>query len=485
VAALEILDRRIDARGLAVDLGLVDACQAAWETLAELLRERLVSITDGAVQRETKTKDMAAWLRVQGLTVSEGKGGFDAAAVQGLLAEAERRGLTAAAQVLRLRLALGKTSLAKFQTLQQATGGDGRLRGSLQFYGAHGTGRWAGRLVQTQNMPKGVLGRSPAKGPTYDMARKVIREHGTTALPAALYGTGEDPTPNCPGVPAVLGSLLRTCFVAAPGKTLYVADWSAIEGRGVIWLADDQTGLRAFADKKTDVYCVTASAIFGRPITKEDMERNKYGKPTFLGAGYGLGAARAEVQFGFDRATAEKAIAAYRATFPGVPALWRGLERAALTACAEPGRTVASAKGRVHWYHDGRHLHCRLPSGRELFYREALVGRSEKYDTPCLSYCYENFTTKQWERGQIWGGVLTENIVQALCCDLLGESLIRLDRDGWHPVLTVHDEILCEEDQGDPRFTVEKLCAAMCVLPAWAKGFPIAAEGYAAPYWRK
>lgn len=499
------LDRRINDRGVAVDLDLVRRLRSLAVDLADLQRESLREVTGGAVEKETKLAALADWLRDRGVSVSTGKGSMDKEAV-GVYLDACAARIAAdggdedardARTALRLRQALGRSSFAKFDSLLAATGPDGRLRGAVQYGGAHQTLRWAGRLVQTQNMPKGILGSNPAKGPTYATARAAVLAGDAPSLPmlVAMYGEGtEELTPaereagQTPGLPAVLASLLRCCFIAPPGKVLGVADYNAVEARGTFWLADDRAGLDAFASGAC-VYCLAASAIVGRPITKADKERNKLGKPTVLGCGYGMGAAKFADTFDMDEATGAKAVGAYRSTFPGVPALWKAVERAAVQACREPGRAVACARGRVLFKHNGRHLLARLPSGRVLTYRDARLVPGRFEGTTVVEFAYEDLTTHQWVRGTTWGGSFVENLVQALCRDLLAYAMHELEREGLPVVLHVHDEVVCEldapADEAAARALVHRLESIMCRLPPWAAGFPIAAEGFLSSYWRK
>lgn len=499
------LDRVINDRGVAVDLDLVRRLRALAMELADLQRDLLRTETGGRVEKETKLAALADWLRDRGVSVSVGKGAMDKDAVGVYLAGCNARLATnpgdedarAARTVLRLRQALGRSSFAKFDTLLAATGPDGRLRGAVQYGGAHQTLRWAGRLVQTQNMPKGILGSNPAKGPTYAAARAAVLDGAAPSLPmlVAMYGEGvEELSPaereagQTPGLPAVLASLLRCCFVAPRGKVLGVADYNAIEARGVFWLADDAAGLGAFASGAC-VYCLAASAIVGRPITKADKERNRLGKPTVLGCGYGMGAAKFADTFDMDEATGSKAVGAYRSTFPGVPALWKAVERAAVAACKEHGRAFAASGGRVLFKHNGRHLLARLPSGRVLTYRDARLVPGRFEGTTVVEFAFEDLTTKQWIRGTTWGGSFVENLVQAMCRDLLLYGMHELEREGMPIVLHVHDEAVVEldipADEAAARALVHRLGSVMCRLPAWANGFPMTAEGFLSTFWRK
>jgi len=497
------LDRRINDRGVGVDLDLVRACKASAETLTELLREELLAATGGAVERETRLAALSTWLRARGVAVATGKGAMDKAAVAEHLRQLNLRltltpgdpDLRVAARVLRIRQALGRTSIAKFDALLAAAP-EGRLRGGVQYGGAHQTLRWAGRLVQPQNMPKGILGSSPVDGPTYAAARAaVLASPGDAAYLCALYGDGTDipadPTAarQTPGLPAVLSSLLRCCFAAAPGRVLVVADYAAVEARGVLWLANDATGLAAFAAKQ-DLYKIAAGKILGiAPDAVSKADRNRLGKPTVLGAGYGLGPAKFAATFGTSEEIGVRAVAAYRSTFSGVPALWKAVERAAVAAVREPGLLVQCAGNRVAFQFNGRHLRARLPSGRLLWYRDAILVAGRFDGTVVIEFASEDMLTRRWTRGTIWGGTFVENLVQALCRDLLAVAMINLEAEGLPVVLHSHDEAVVEVDApltaGHTTALVHRVESIMCRLPPWAAGFPVAAEGFASPFWRK
>ena len=494
------LDRIINARGVEVDLALVVALRDTAATLAESLREEFATATGGAVERETQLAKLGDWLRANGVAVATGKGAMDKVAVAAILASIENVDTPAGERVrraLRIRQAIGRSAHAKFAAILSAAP-DGRLRGAVQYGGAHQTLRWAGRQVQTQNMPKGILGSKPADGPTYAAARALLLAHpGDVALLTGLYGDGTEPikTAQLPGLPAVLSSLLRCCFVASTGKILIVADFAAVEAWGVLWLANDATGLDA-ARHKRDLYRMAAGKILGvEPDDVSKADRNGLGKPTVLGSGYGMGPDKFAATFNLSVAIGTRAVQAYRTTFPGVPALWKSVERAAVAAIRTPGLMVAvgGIVAAIKFHFNGRHLLCKLPSGRCLTYRDACLVPGRFEGTTVVEFAYEDLTSRQWVRGTTWGGSFVENLVQAICRDLLAFAMHGLEAEGLPVVLHIHDEVLVEADEPPRGAGYDAALAALvhrveriiCRLPPWAAGFPLRAEGFASAFWRK
>ena len=485
-------------RGIKIDLRLVQGCLAIANEVAADGRQELQDLTGGAVETETKLAAFVRWItpRLEGvMELKVGRGAFDKEAVQAYLAEIATlrpqfpnhwEALDQATAALALRSRLGLTSLAKFGSLNNAVSPDGRLRNSLQHYGAHQTGRWAGRLVQTHNLPKGVL--KPAE---YTLPRELALQAAegdpfAVRMFRTLFETG---TASGPGVMATLTSLLRTCFVADAGNIFCIADYSAVEGRGVLWLADDQRGLEIFRSGQ-DIYLIIAGIILGKPVAEVTKgERNSLGKTTVLGCGYGMGVNKFCATYNMDVAAGELAVSTYRTTFAAVPRLWKDVENAAKRAISHPHRECPAAGGKVAYYFNGHHLFCRLPSGRTLCYNDArlIPGRFE--GSTAIEFSAEDQTTHAWVRTTTWGGSLVENITQAFCRDFLAHAMIQLENAGYPIVLHIHDELLAEVlDPGTPEARaalVRKVVDIMNQLPQWADGFPAATEGFTSPYWRK
>jgi DNA polymerase len=284
-----------------------------------------------------------------------------------------------------------------------------------------------------------------------------------------------------------LANALRGAIIAAPGKQLFVADYASIEARVLLWIAGDEDGLDIFRSGR-DIYCEMASEIYGRPITKADGAERQVGKAAILGLGYQMG-------WNKFQATAEKAgsilddtmcqlvVDTYRRKFHRVKALWYEQEAAALRAVKSPGKQVWA--GLIRWKVVGRFLYCILPSGRRLAYpdpelREKLTPWGEM--KPQLTYRGINQLNHKWERQASYGGMLVENIVQAVSRDLMADAMQRIERTGiYEVVLTVHDEIIAESEGGEKA----QFEALMAECPAWAAGCPVAVEGFVGTRYKK
>jgi DNA polymerase bacteriophage-type len=479
------LDQTINRRGVYIDAELVGRLQRAAGALRERLREELAELTGGAVERETQLPALTAWCCARGLVAPKGRGAMDAEAIDRYL---ELDGLDAGVRrALEIRRELGKSSLAKLDRMLDCRGADGRLRGALQYYGAHQTGRWAGRLIQPQNFPRGVLS-SPGE---YQLAMNVVREADTQRAPeylTACYGTQTTD---------VLASLLRPCIRAAPGKLLLVVDASAIEARGLAWVAQEGWRLDVFR-KGGKIYEASAARTLGVPvssITKGSKERG-LGKLTELALGYQGGVQAlirfgAVLRYGLTEAQLPPLIEAWRKASPAIVAFWRNVQAAAINAVQSPGDLMGV--GPVTLVCRDGHLRLRLPSGRELWYRDAHVRHEPApWDADKLLpklYFHGEDAQGRWGLQTAYGGSLTNNIVQAVCRDVLAEAMLRAEAAGFPVVLTVHDEIVAEVDDpgSDERrdALVLRLESALSMAPKWAHDLPLAAEGFSCDFYHK
>jgi DNA polymerase len=370
-------------------------------------------------------------------------------------------------RVLELRQLLGKTSTTKYQAMIRAACADGRIRGITQYYGAARTGRWAGRLVQLQNLPQNHLD-------DIDKVREIVRGRDLDTL-ELLYDS----------VPDVLSQLIRTALVAKPGHTFLVSDYAAIEARVIAYLAGEQWRMDVFAEGG-DIYCSSASQMFKVPVVKHGVNGHlrQKGKIAELACGYGGGVGALKA-FGADKMgltdeEMQDIVTQWRQASPTIPKFWGDTERAAKQALQNPGRTFTLPCG-VKYMRDADGLRCRLPSGRVLTYWGA---RIEEYNNrPSVVFMGQNQTTRKWERMETWGGKLVENIVQAYARDCLAVALVRLDEAGYKIVFHVHDEIIAEEPLDGRGW--EDMAEIMGRPIDWAPGLLLRGDGYATTFYMK
>lgn len=369
-------------------------------------------------------------------------------------------------EALELRGELSKSSVKKYEAMQNVAGTDGRARGLIQFYGAGRTGRFAGRLVQVQNLPRNYL-------PDLDQARSLVRAGDLDAL-ELLFDS----------VPDTLSQLIRTAFIPSPGHRFIVADFSAIEARVIAWLAGERATLAAFREGK-DLYCETAARMFGVPVKKHGINGDfrQKGKIAVLACGYGgsVGALKAMGALGMGLAEHElkPIVDAWRAANPHIVQLWADVEQAAIAAITS--RQPIRLRN-LRFSVESGILFIELPSGRRLAYVQPRLGENRWGGT---SITYTGTTTaRRWGELETYGGKLVENIVQAIARDLLVTGMHQVANAGHRIVMHVHDEIVIDEPT-DSGFTVSDACKLMSTLPAWAKGLPLDADGYECDYYRK
>lgn len=486
--ALWELDQRINDRGFAVDVPLVEAAIATVNKEQAALKKRVADMTDGEIDSAQQRNVMLAYLRplvaLAGGWVSEEqlashqlvepdeqvalrlelalpdlqKGTLERRVNDPDLPEFVR-------ELLAIRLEASTTSTAKYKKLLNAISSDGRLRGALEFCGAARTGRWSGRLFQPQNLPRTPDWFTPAE----QAATVGAIKSGACDL---LF---DDPIKRA-------SMCLRGVIVPADRKKLVAADLSNIEGRVLAWLADEEWKLDAFrafdAGTGPDLYLVTAGEILRKPpeeVTKD--ERQSTGKVPELACGYqgAVGAFSSMAQlYGLELPEREvlKIVRAWRARNANIVKLWYALEDYARSAVRNPGTTIAY--GRLLLRRDGAWLRIGLPSGRALCYP------SPRVDDGVLSYMGINQYTRKWERILTYGGKLAENVTQAVARDVLAAAMPVAEGEGFEVVLTVHDEIITEAPANDNEFTAGRLETILSTNPSWAEGLPLAAQGFEA-----
>lgn len=448
------LDARINERGVRIDTGLVAAAIAQNEAFTTRRMAEMRRLT--GLENPNSVAQLKDWLETAGMSADS----LNKAAVLELKDKATD---PTTRRVLELRQQLGKTSVTKYEAMQNAVCADGRVRGLLQYYGAGRTGRWAGRLVQVQNLPQNHLAG-------LSLVRELVRERDLETLELCFDS-----------VPDVLSQLIRTAFVAGEGNIFHVADYSAIEARVIAYLAGEKWRMDVFRSGG-DIYCSSASAMFRVPVVKHGVNGHlrQKGKIAELACGYGggVGALRAfgADKMGLTEEEMQDIVTQWRAASPAIPRFWRDAESAAVRAINNPGRTTTVPCG-VKYRRDGDALRCRLPSGRILSYWDA------KLDTDgSICFMGQNQTTRRWEKTGTWGGKLVENIVQAYARDCLAVAMVRLAEEGWKICFHVHDEVIVEAPIGT---SWEQVAEVMGRPIDWAPGLLLRGDGYSTPFYRK
>lgn len=373
-------------------------------------------------------------------------------------------------RLLQIREELGKTSNKKYEAILNCVCKDGRVHGLLQFYGAARTGRWAGRLVQLQNLPQNHI-------EDIDVARQLVKA-----------GDMEDFMCNYLNPTQTLSELIRTAFIAPEGHIFHVCDFSAIEARVIAWIAGEEWVLAAFRHGH-DIYCETASKMFGVIVQKHGQNGHlrQKGKVAVLGLGYGGGVAALEAmggkKMGLTEDEEKDIVYKWRESNPNIVRLWARVEKAAMAAI-QTGRSITINQGITFNYKWGMLL-VTLPSGRTMCYPRAKVETvTSKWGKEHEEITYEglNQTTKKWGKMTTYGGKLTENIVQATARDILGYVILRAERQGLKVVFHIHDEIIVEAEEGQTLEQVEELFSTPI---RWCMDLPLKGAGYSTPYYLK
>ena len=452
---LYVLDQKINDRGFQADMNFVMQAITCDRQFSVAATEKAYELT--GLENPNSVAQLKDWLVSRGVEVES----LSKKNVQELVGETEGE----VKEALKLRLLMAKTSVRKYEALERAVCSDGRVHGLLQFYGANRTGRWAGRLVQVQNLPQNHL-------EDLKLARDLVKE-GRFEDIELLFGN----------IPGVLSELIRTAFVPKEGHRFIVADFSAIEARVISWLAGEKWRLEVFASHGK-IYEAAASMMFHVPIeevTKGSPLRQK-GKISELACGYGggVGALKAmgALEMGVEEDELQGLIDNWRTANPRIVNFWWEVDKAAITAVKE--RTKTRTHGIIFTYQSGM-LFVTLPSGRNLVYVKPKL-MLNKFGREGLTY--EGIgATKKWERIETYGPKIVENIVQAASRDLLAEAMLRLDRQVFAIVAHVHDEVICEVPEG--KSSVEEICSLMSKGPKWAQGLPLTADGYECKFYQK
>lgn len=446
------LDQEINDRGIGVDMKLVTNAIAFDERSKGTISSQMKDMTD--LENPNSVVQMKAWLAENGMeTETLGKKA---------VAELMKNAPESLAQVLALRQQLAKSSVKKYQAMENAVCDDGRVRGMFQFYGANRTGRWAGRIVQLQNLPQNHMGDLAE-------ARELVRQGDYDSV-EMLYDD----------IPDTLSQLIRTAFIPKPGYKFYVADFSAIEARVIAHLAGESWRADVFKNGG-DIYCASAEQMFHVPVKKHGVNGHlrQKGKIAELALGYGgsVGALKAmgALEMGLSEDELQPLVDAWRASNPNIVQLWWDVDAAVKTAVSM--RTTSETHGIKFVWRSGM-LFIYLPSGRRLCYVKPKMGQN-KFGGDSITYEGVG-STKKWERLESYGPKFVENIVQAISRDLLMNAMKTLS----HCFICghVHDELIieCRED-----VSLDELCKQMARVPDWMPGILLRADGYITPWYRK
>ena len=448
------LDQRINDRGILLDMELVRSAIACDEQFKQVHLAQAKAVT--GLENPNSPVQMKGWLADQGVETES----LSKANVREMLAQSEGD----VQEALTLRLELAKSSVKKYTAMEKAVCRDGRARGLIQFYGAPRTGRYAGRLIQVQNLPQNHL-------PDLAQARDLVRS-GDFASVKTRYDS----------VPLVLSELIRTAFIPKPGCRFFVADFSAIEARVIAWLAGEEWRQNVFLEGG-DIYCASAEQMFHVPVRKKgpNAHLRQKGKIAELALGYGgsVGALKAmgALSMGIPEEELQPLVTSWREANPKIVSLWWAVDREVKKAIE---KKVPTSTHGIRFYCEGDYLFVALPSGRELVYVDPRLDEKQFGGT---TITYEGTgATKRWERLASYGPKFVENIVQATARDILAEAMLRLENWGYRIVMHVHDEVVIEALDGT---SLEEICAVMGQTPQWAKGLVLRADGYECDFYRK
>lgn len=463
-------DMMINARGVAVDMEMVQGAIEIGNSTRDKLMSEAVAIT--GLDNPNSVAQLSKWLEKEAeLEFSDLRKDTVASALKSdmVTGTAER--------VLKIRQELGKTSTKKYDAIAAAVCGDGRVRGLLQFYGANRTGRWAGRLVQVQNLPRTYIG--------VDMlpwTRQAVRDRAAEKL-RTIYGS----------IPDTLSQLIRTSFVAPAGHKLVDADFSSIEARVISWLAGEQWRLEVFRTHGK-IYEASASQMFGVPLERIKKGNPEYalrqrGKVAELALGYqgstGALIAMGALDMGIPEEDLPDIVSRWRESNKRIVDLWYSVESAAVSVIQtghQAGVTGLLFQRELDSGNDLDFLTITLPSRRKLFYARPELGVNQ-WGRPSITYYGVNQTTKQWTPLETYGGKLVENTVQAIARDCLAAAIEHLEEAGFPVVFHVHDECVidCPEEQAD----LDAVVKIMTKPIPWAPDLPLNADGWVGDFFRK
>lgn len=450
------LDQKINDCGILIDPVLVNSAIALDHLNKERLTAEAIDLT--SLTNPNSAAQLKSWLSDETGTVVTS---LTKEAMPALLENTQCDTVT---RVLNIRQEMSKTSVSKYLSMAKAICADNRLRGIHQYYGANRTGRWAGRLVQPQNLPKNFL-------PDLDLARQITRR-GDMDMLTLLFGN----------VPDTLSQLIRTSFIAPAGSRFIVADFSAIEARVIAWLANEKWRLDVF-NTHGKIYEASASQMFRIPMENITKDLRQKGKVSELALGYQGGPnaliKMGALKMGIDEEELPKIVAMWRQANKRIVLLWKHVDEAAINTVSGEPSTIQFG---IRFFMDKGMLVIMLPSGRMLFYQNAKL-KPNKFGGESVTYWGMDQTTRQWCLQDTYGGKLVENIVQAIARDCLADAMLRMDATGYKIVMHVHDEIVSEVPGGFG--SIEEVNKIMGAPISWAKGLPLTADSYETNYYKK
>lgn len=445
-------DQKINDRGIRLDMELVEAAIKMNQLAKEELSAQMINLTD--LENPNSVVQLKGWLEENGM-VMESLGKKEVAAA---IKDAPDK----IQEVLSLRLQLAKSSIKKYEAMKNCVCADGKAHGMFQFYGANRTGRFAGRLIQLQNLPQNHL-------PDLEVARDLVKAGNKDAV-EMLYGD----------VPDTLSQLIRTAFIPADGHQFMVADFSAIEARVLAYLAGEQWRLDVFEQGK-DIYCASASAMFGVPVEKHGIngELRAKGKIAELALGYGgsVGALKAmgALDMGLEESELKPLVEAWRQANPNIVQFWWDVDHCVMETVQQKKETETHG---IKFSYEKGFLFITLPSGRRLTYVKPRIGQNQ-FGGDCVTY-EGTGDQKKWDRLESYGPKFVENITQAFARDILCNSIQNLSDCAI--VGHVHDEVIID---GGPELDLNEICRRMAEVPDWAEGLHLRADGYTAPFYMK
>lgn len=449
------LDQIINDRGILVDMNLVKRAIKCDKDFIGAATKRAYEIT--GLENPNSVPQLKEWLAHRGINIKS----LSKKSVSKLAEKCDGE----IEAVLKLRLLMSKTSVKKYEAIERSVCSDGRVHGLLKFYGANRTGRWAGRLVQVQNLPQNHI-------KDLEVARNIVKNGAFEELEMFYEST-----------PKVLSELIRTAFIPKTGFKFIAADFSAIEARVLAYLAGEKWRVDVFKTHGK-IYEASASAMFNVPIEgiKKSSDLRQKGKIAELALGYGgsIGAltAMGALEMGLKEEELQPLVTAWRNANQNITKFWWNIDKAAITAVKE--RTTVKV-GKIEFTYCGGILFITLPSGRKLSYMKPRL-QINKFDREGLTY--EGIgESKKWIRIETYGPKLVENIVQAASRDLLAEAMLRLHGAGYEIVMHIHDEVVIEAHIN--RNSLEEVCEIMSIAPEWAEGLFLKADGYECSYYKK